>query len=378
MDHTDMLSNLIAYAPGAMNLTFGFEVEFGTELELPERWRNMTTSEFTRWRQGDPEAFRQWRKGAVMNLLHKIRDALEYPQGVASPHDIQHRARVVGPQQAHLTGETLGQRVDGIYTGYKDIITISEEESHMWYQNTVEEARRGPMKPNVQEGFTPITVELASRVYRLDEFETAQREIESICRIVRANFNVFVNRGKAPRRCGTHIHWGCGREWAADEVKRLLSFMWSFEDTLMDLHASWRRESAMAHYVALIRHHTTLAKQMRRGQTGLDFNALLPRQRQLLRDQATRTIWAAQSKRELVALSSPSRVRGAIGLQEILPVGSDLKVRNSQLNTIEFRHMQGSLDPGNISAVRNLIFISPFELLRGRRGACRLFRKSNC
>lgn len=355
MAHPHVLSDFTAYSPNAMNLTFGFELEFGTELELPGRWRSMTPGEFSCWRQRDPEAFRQWRRGAVMNLLHKIRVALETLQVGASRSDAQLHARVVGPQQAHLTGEPLGQLVDGIYTGYKDVITISEEESHMWYQNATEEARRGPLKPNVREGFTPVTIEIASRVYRLDEFETAEREIETICQTIRENFNVFVNRGKAPRRCGTHIHWGCGREWTDEEVKKLLSFTWSFEDQLMDLHASWRRDSAMANYVALLRHHTTLAKQIRRGQAGIDFNALQPRQRQILSDQAMRTIWAAQSKRELVALSSPNKVRGAIGLQEILPVGSDLKVRNSQLNTIEFRHMQGSLDPENISAVRNHI-----------------------
>ncbi|OTB06771.1 hypothetical protein M426DRAFT_9204 [Hypoxylon sp. CI-4A] len=258
----------------------------------------------------------------------------------------------------------LGSFDDFRYGAYKEN-TIVPEDTMIW-TDPAASGKRMAVRPETPEGHFWLGFEFVSKAYRYRDFESTKSDLEILCRTLRGNYFVSVNAGKdsksASSRCGTHVHWGLGgRQYDLSTVKRVLTLMWMAEDKLMDLHASWRQDANK--YVALLRRGANMAidntpklpnwiGNLGEGEWMHEMDQNVP-----LGDQHNpklQWIWRAETVDDLAMLiGEPKKLRrGSIGIMELLPAASDFagKVRRSQLNTIEFRHMQGSLDPALIAA----------------------------
>ncbi|KAI1143939.1 hypothetical protein F5Y05DRAFT_407338 [Hypoxylon sp. FL0543] len=255
------------------------------------------------------------------------------------------------------------------YSSYKQN-TIVPEETMIWTDPTAN-GKRMAVRPETPEGHFWLGFEFVSRAYRYREFELAKLELEIICRTLRAEYLVSINAGKesdaASSRCGTHLHWGLGgAEYDLLTVKRVLTFMWVTEKMLMGLHATWR-QNAMK-YDALLQQGTNIATDnvSKLPSWTIDFSKgdwtremeqnVPPRVSGSLHCNKPKThwLWRAETVTDLAMLVGEVRKsrRASVGITELLPATSSFpgKVRRSQLNTIEFRHMQGSLHADLIAA----------------------------
>lgn len=297
------------------------------------------------------------------------------------------QVRSVRPKQGHLSNETtdvkLGQcNADGIFDAYAKHWTLSQEESLMYH----DKGREDKMPLQHAGVFWWCGFEVASEVFPgIDEGET---KIRLFCSALRQNFDVAVNLGRGKRRPGVHVHWSRRGGFSDLAIRKLLTVMWVIEDSLMDLHASWRYGEDGRGYASRLRDNSILSLTE---DEVVDFNLniqKLPSYTEAMKimentlhgdmhdedefrryvpapdsntpslrdDEHIKRIWRAKTMKDIVELSccrDGKYLRGAIGLQETLPWDSEhqhMKIRSSQLNTIEFRHMQGSLDPDNIMA----------------------------
>ncbi|KAI1645343.1 uncharacterized protein F4817DRAFT_343683 [Daldinia loculata] len=227
------------------------------------------------------------------------------------------------------------------------------------------------VRPQTPPGHFWLGFEFVSKAYRYHDFDIMKSDFDSTCRTLRANYLVSVNAGKdsgpASSRCGTHIHWGLsGAEYDLITVKRILTLMWVVEENLMGLHASWRQLANK--YAALLQTGTNMAtdnapklpswiEDLGKGIWVYEMEQNVPPsvRESLHRDKPkVQWLWRAETVEDLAMLvGEPNKSRRAsIGLMELLPATSNFpgKVRRSQLNTIEFRHMQGSLHPTLVAA----------------------------
>ncbi|KAI1094455.1 hypothetical protein F5B19DRAFT_499792 [Rostrohypoxylon terebratum] len=200
----------------------------------------------------------------------------------------------------------LGSFDEFCYSSYKQS-SIVPEETMIWPDP--KNGKRMAVRPETEEGHSFL----------------AWSELEAVCRTLLSNYSVSINAGKdsihGSSRCSVHVHRGMsGKEYDLLTVKRVLTLMWVIEDRLMDLHAAWRRDARK--YAALLQHGTNIAA---------DNTTKLPD-------------WAGN-----LSKGDWSRV-----MEQNVPAEGlsnfPGKVRRSQLNTIEFRHMQGSLNPTLIAA----------------------------
>ncbi|KAI1376735.1 hypothetical protein F4677DRAFT_71985 [Hypoxylon crocopeplum] len=282
----------------------------------------------------------------------------------------------------------LGEFDGFCYSCYKRS-TIVPEETMIW-TDPAAPAKRMAVRPKTPEGHFWLGFEFVSKVYRHRDFESTKSDLEVTCRVLRATYLTSVNAGidsaSASSRCATHIHWGLsGVEYDLVTVKRVLTLMWVVEETLMDLHAAWRRDAGK--YAALLQKGTNMATDNTPKLPGwvddlgkgdwlyemeqnvpLDVHSSLHRNRPKIQ-----WLWRAETVNDLAMLvgeANKSR-RASVGITELLPAASHFagKVRRSQLNTIEFRHMQGSLHPALIAAwvdvtagiIRQCVDLSPKE-----------------
>ncbi|KAI2778935.1 hypothetical protein F4815DRAFT_218516 [Daldinia loculata] len=258
----------------------------------------------------------------------------------------------------------LGDFDDFRYSSYKEN-SIVPEETMIWTDPTAK-GKRMAVRPQTPPGHFWLGFEFVSKAYRYHDFDIMKSDFDSTCRTLRANYLVSVNAGKdsgsASSRCGTHIHWGLsGAEYDLITVKRILTLMWVVEENLMGLHASWRQLANK--YAALLQTGTNMATDnapklpswiddLGKGIWVYEMEQNVPPsvRESLHRDKPkVQWLWRAETVEDLAMLvGEPNKSRRAsIGLMELLPATSNFpgKVRRSQLNTIEFRHMQGSLHP---------------------------------
>ncbi|OTA66511.1 hypothetical protein K449DRAFT_402585 [Hypoxylon sp. EC38] len=255
------------------------------------------------------------------------------------------------------------------YSSYKENAIVPEE-TMIWTDPTAN-GKRMAVRPETQEGYFWLGFEFVSKTYRYQELEFSKSDLEITCKTLRAGFLVSINAGKeskdASSRCGTHIHWGLsGTEYDLLTVKRVLTLMWVVEETLMDIHATWRQNAKK--YDALLQQGTNIATDnisklpswtadLNKGEWTHDMEQNVPPTVQgslHCNKPKIQWLWRAETMNDLAMLIGEAKKsrRASVGITELLPAVSDFpgKVRRSQLNTIEFRHMQGSLHPTLIAA----------------------------
>ncbi|KAI1799532.1 hypothetical protein F4811DRAFT_568093 [Daldinia bambusicola] len=263
----------------------------------------------------------------------------------------------------------LGEFDDFRYSSYKEN-SIVPEDTMIW---TDPEAggKRMAVRPETPPGHFWLGFEFVGKAYRFRDFDTMKSDFDSICRTLRTNYLISINSGKdsgsASSQCGTHIHWGLGGvEYDLATIKRILTLMWVAEDKLMELHASWRKYANK--YAALLQTRTNMGisndsklpswiDDLGTGNWFYEMEQNVPPSvwESLYQDKPkVQWLWRAETVDELAMLvGEPQKSRRAsIGLMELLPATSNFpgKVRRSQLNTIEFRQMQGSFDPALVTA----------------------------
>ncbi|KAI0115247.1 hypothetical protein F4814DRAFT_460023 [Daldinia grandis] len=255
------------------------------------------------------------------------------------------------------------------YSSYKEN-SIVPEETMIWTDPTAK-GKRMAVRPQTPPGHFWLGFEFVSKAYRYHDFNIMKSDFDRTCRTLRTNYLVSVNAGKdsgsASSRCGTHTHWGLsGVEYDLITIKRILTLMWVVEEKLMRLHASWRQLANK--YAALLQTGTNMGTDnapklpswiddLGKGGWVHEMEQNVPPSvREPLHQNKPKVqwLWRAETVEDLAMLvGEPNKSRRAsIGLMELLPATSDFpgKVRRSQLNTIEFRHMQGSLHPTLVPA----------------------------
>ncbi|XDG00613.1 hypothetical protein ABKA04_000228 [Annulohypoxylon sp. FPYF3050] len=262
----------------------------------------------------------------------------------------------------------LGRFDEFCYSSYKQS-SIVPEETMIWPDP--KNGKRMAVRPQTKEGHFWLGFEFVSKVYRYHDLRSMKLELEAVCKTLRKNYSVSINAGKdsihGSSRCSVHAHWGIsGKEYNLCTVKRILTLMWVIEDKLMDLHAAWRWEARK--YAALLKHGTNIAADntsklpdwidnLGKGGWSHEMEQNVPakvRNSLHMNRPKVQWVWRAGTVEDLVMLVgevNKSR-RASVAITELLPAASNFagKVRRSQLNTIEFRHMQGSLDPTLIAA----------------------------
>lgn len=223
----------------------------------------------------------------------------------------------------------------------------------------------------------------------LDFFE---RDLQKVCDRIRNRFPVSINCGRKYSRSSTHVHVGRSGKWDPDdedlpfdllEAKKMATAMYMLEPSLMTLHASWKQN--YHRYAARLRGYTNLegfCEQERAPEvdwkaelaglgpfdpspgpeneafTRKDFR-LDDRQRQLMESYSPTTespyvaalgmIWGADDMTQLAWLLScrEGARRGAFSLHGLVRSKRGV-IGCRNLNTVEFRHMHGSLDVQDI------------------------------
>ncbi|KAI1457210.1 hypothetical protein F4805DRAFT_198412 [Annulohypoxylon moriforme] len=262
----------------------------------------------------------------------------------------------------------LGSFDEFCYSSYKQS-SIVPEETMIW--TDPKNGKRMAVRPETEEGHFWLGFEFVSKVYRYRDLESMKLELEAVCKTLRKNYSVSVNAGRnsmhGSSRCSVHVHWGIsGKEYNLLTAKRILTVMWVTEDTLMDLHATWRRDANK--YAALLQQGTNMAADstpklpgwidnLGKGDWSDEMEQNIPIEvRESLHENKPKVqwIWRAENANDLAMLVGEVKKsrRASIAITELLPAASNFpgKVRRSQLNTIEFRHMQGSLNPALIIA----------------------------
>ncbi|KAI1451054.1 hypothetical protein F5Y02DRAFT_13925 [Annulohypoxylon stygium] len=261
----------------------------------------------------------------------------------------------------------LGSFDEFCYSSYKQS-SIVPEETMIWPDP--KHGKRMAVRPETKEGHFWLGFEFVSKVYRYHDLGSMKLELETVCKTLRENYSVSINAGKdsvhGSSRCSVHVHWGIsGKEYNLRTVKRTLTLMWVIEDKLMDLHAAWRREARK--YAALLQHGTNIAADntsklpdwidnLSKGGWSHDMEQNVPanlRNSLHMNRPKVQWVWRAETVEDLVMLVEVNKSRKAsVAITELLPAASNFtgRVRRSQLNTIEFRHMQGSLDSTLIAA----------------------------
>ncbi|KAI2630630.1 hypothetical protein GGR54DRAFT_162438 [Hypoxylon sp. NC1633] len=264
----------------------------------------------------------------------------------------------------------LGEFGEFCYSCYKEN-TIVPEETMIW-TDPAAFGKRMAVRPSTPEGHFWLGFEFVSKVYRYRDFESAKLDLDTICSALREHYIASINVGRdsafGSSRCATHIHWGLsGRPYELLTVKRVLTLMWVVEEMLMDLHATWRRDAKK--YAALLQKGTNMATDNfselpcwikdpgRDDMWDREMEQNVPPRihTSLHRGRPkVQWLWRAESVNDLAMLvgeASRSR-RASVAVTELLSAASGFtgKVRRSQLNTVEFRHMQGSLHPALIAA----------------------------
>ncbi|KAI1494796.1 hypothetical protein F5X96DRAFT_693210 [Biscogniauxia mediterranea] len=245
----------------------------------------------------------------------------------------------------------LGPFDEFCYNAYRTTTTVPEE-TMIWTDPAMDGARM-LVRPECPQG----------HAYRRRDFKSAEEDLMAICKILRSKYMISVNAGKdshiGSSRCGIHIHWGLsGQQYKLLHVKRLLTLMWMTEDDLMGLHATWRQQTNMALYKA-----DALPRWLDDVDLGapaswrdeMELNVPRPIWESLHQNNPKiQWLWRTEEVEDLAKLIGEGNMsrKAAIAITELLPAGSKFsgKVRKSCLNTIEFRHMQGSLCPELIAA----------------------------
>ncbi|KAI1762862.1 hypothetical protein GGR53DRAFT_397976 [Hypoxylon sp. FL1150] len=357
----------------------------------------------------DVQVNKEARKVIGEALLELLKETMEKPDWKGSKSDLrvmtaelEHPSQTFKPTLTEQQGDTntsgekpdlnpnvLGEFVDGHYEVY-DMWTVCQDGSGGWYPGVNGHYQPPKIPPIGPEGYSWLSIEIKSQVYKnLDLF---RRDLKKVCDRIRARFLVSINCGQGFNRSSTHVHVGRSGKWDPDdedlpfnllEAKKMATAMYMLEPALTPLHAPWKKN--LHRYAARLRGYSYLgsfSEQERaleadweRELAGVrpfdltpsredkaytkDSFSLDKYQRRLMESYpsilespdlpALRMIWGADDMTQLAWLVSCRQRarRGAFALHG-LARGKEGVISCRKINTIEFRHMHGSLDAQDI------------------------------
>ncbi|KAI1408427.1 hypothetical protein F5Y13DRAFT_172409 [Hypoxylon sp. FL1857] len=280
---------------------------------------------------------------------------------------------------------TLGNFIDGHYEVY-NAWTVCKDESGCWYQEADGELfLKGKLPPIGPLCYSWFSIEIKSKAYK--DLDAMQRDLQKVCDRIRSRFLVSINCGQGYNRTSTHVHVGRSGNWNPDQedlpfslvaVKKMATAMCILEPILMEIQAPWK---AGNHRYAALLHGYTHLERLCNPDTASDSGDLLIDEERYREDTAYGSsrfipsleqrnemkshlhvdvcdgphkegigmIWAANDLTDLAWLLScrEQTRRAAFALHGLVPIRKDV-IKSRHLNTIEFRHMHGSLDAGDI------------------------------
>ncbi|KAI1778156.1 hypothetical protein F4818DRAFT_405064 [Hypoxylon cercidicola] len=315
----------------------------------------------------------------------------EHPRQTFNPgHKEQQANASAADKKLDLDPNVLGKFVDGHYEVY-DSWTVCQDGSGSWYPGVDGDLFQPSKVPPIgPRGYSWFSIEIKSKVYKdLDLFE---RDLKKVCDRIRSRFLVSINCGRKYNRSSTHVHVGRSGKWDPNdedlpfnllEAKKMATAMYMLEPALMTLHAPWKRH--YHRYAAGLRGYTYLegfCEQERTPEVDwkTEFVGLGPfdpkpglgdkaytrnnfrlddHQQQLMESfspiakspypAAMGMIWGADDMTKLAWLLScrEGARRGIFALHGLVRTKEGV-IGSRNLNTVEFRHMHGSLDVQDI------------------------------
>ncbi|KAI0842712.1 hypothetical protein F5Y06DRAFT_258312 [Hypoxylon sp. FL0890] len=281
---------------------------------------------------------------------------------------------------------TLGDFVDGHYEVY-NTWTVCKDESGCWYEKADGELfLTGKLPPIGPPGYSWFSIEIKSKVYK--DLDAMQEDLQKVCDRIRSRFLVSINCGRGYNRTSTHVHVGRSGNWNPNQedlpfnlvaVKKMATAMCILESKLMKMHAPWKADNHK--YAALLKGYTHLGEFLNpdekfagsslpidpypsqentavyaKSSFTLNSRQLNEIQSYLCMDTRNRPheaaihmIWGADDLMHLAWLLScrEGLRRGAFALHGLVPTKKNV-IKSRHLNTIEFRHMHGSMDAEDI------------------------------
>ncbi|KAI1389941.1 uncharacterized protein F4822DRAFT_443001 [Hypoxylon trugodes] len=324
-------------------------------------------------------------------LLVLFKETIERPASGCSAQDIEvvtaeteHPRATFEPLEAtsstlNMENNVLGNFIDGHFEVYEKW-TVCKDESGCWYRGSdgslFQEAKLPPVGP---QRYSWFSIEIKSKVY--EELSALEDGLKKVCERIRSRFLVSVNCGRKHNMSSVHVHVGRTGYWNPNyepfnlvSAKKAATIMYLLEPALMEMHASWKSKNYR--YAALLRGYTHLGElctpsidvnspdlpidaEMNPEDTAYEPNDFDLSRAQLGNMQlclgmgmppgrhksSTELIWGANGLTQLAWLLScrEGSRRGALALHGLITTRKDV-IKSRRLNTIEFRHMQGSLD----------------------------------
>ncbi|OTA87408.1 hypothetical protein M434DRAFT_15469 [Hypoxylon sp. CO27-5] len=342
----------------------------------------------------DVTAIKEARRRVWDALLLQFKETIERPRGTVHPDIKVMIAETEHPMKATTNASskevspprnTLGNFIDGHYEVYSSW-TVCKDESGCWYPKADGELfLPGRVPPIGPERYSWFSIEIKSRVYK--DLIAMKEDLQKVCDRIRSRFLVSINCGQGHNRTSTHVHVGRSGSWDPNqeglpfnliEMKKLATAMYILELVLMEMHAAWKVDNHR--YAAQLHGYTHLGRFCNPNELFEDSNlpiesessredvAYIPsdfdlnfRQcseikmylHQSVRDgpyaAGIRMIWGADDLTQLAwLLSGRERTRrGAFAPHGLVPSKENV-IKSRHLNTIEFRHMHGSLDAEDI------------------------------
>ncbi|KAJ2893140.1 hypothetical protein MKZ38_008988 [Zalerion maritima] len=241
---------------------------------------------------------------------------------------------------------------DGIYREHRKW-NLTEEES-------LEELDIGGRAPNEYawvgvEVTSPICTAQISEEGMYMPRKSDRDDLATVCRVLRGRVRCAVNQGTGDHRVGMHVHIGRGGQgFGVLELKKFATLMWISEPVWMDLHANWRKGYRYARTMSTVSTLANLNDTTRRKRPSERY---MPQMRELLPEsmiagsagREMALLWGAETVDELVLYLCRNDQVGRMGFGFRELVDNPRKAKQTRQNTIEWRHMQGSLDPEQIT-----------------------------
>ncbi|KAI0143846.1 hypothetical protein F4776DRAFT_609357 [Hypoxylon sp. NC0597] len=339
----------------------------------------------------DVTASKEARRRVWDELLEQFKKVIERPSERAHPDikvmiaEAEHPTTSASSEAVGPPRNTLGNFIDGHYEVY-NYWTVCKDESGCWYPEADGELfLPGRVPPIGPKHYFWFSIEIKSRVYK--DLNAIRGDLQKVCDRIRSRFLVSINCGQGFNRTSTHVHVGMSGNWDPNqedlpfslvEMKKMATAMYVLEPVLMKMHAPWKADNHR--YAAQLHGYTHLGRfcnpnalfdssylpiESESGredaayiQSNFDLNPgqrkqiemyLHPSVRDGPHKAAISMIWGADDLTQLAwLLSGRERTRrGAFALHGLVPSKKDV-IKSRYLNTIEFRHMHGSLDVEDI------------------------------
>ncbi|OTA70408.1 hypothetical protein K449DRAFT_393414 [Hypoxylon sp. EC38] len=342
----------------------------------------------------DVTASKEARRRVWDALLLQFKETIERPSERAHQDikvmiaETEHPMKAIASTSSKEVGpprNMLGNFIDGHYEVYNSW-TVCKDESGCWYPEADGELfLPGRVPPIGPEHYSWFSIEIKSKVYK--NLSEMKGDLQKVCDRIRSRFLVSINCGQGHNRTSTHVHVGRSGNWDPNqedlpfslvETKKMATAMYILEPVLMEMNAPWKVDNHR--YAAQLHGYTHLGRFCNpdarfdssnlpiESESGREDIAYMPsdfdqnfRQCSEIETYLNQSvcdgphaagiymIWGAGDLTQLAwLLSGRERTRrGAFALHSLVPSKENV-IKSRHLNTIEFRHMHGSLDAEDI------------------------------